>query len=166
MTATLQHARATHVETPGVELLTKAYMMELETVANYLAASVNLDGVLAQEVARALSADVAEELGHARKLAARLNQLGAVVPGSLALETDQRSLQPPLDSTDVLAVIRGVLDAEQGAIEQYRRLIAETDGIDWVTQDLAISLLADEEAHRRLFEGFLREYEQGDSRNA
>jgi bacterioferritin len=27
-----------------------------------------------------------------------------------------------------------------------------------VTQDLAISILADEEAHRRLFDGFLREY--------
>jgi hypothetical protein len=31
------------------ELLTVAYLMELETVANYLAASVNLDGIRAQE---------------------------------------------------------------------------------------------------------------------
>ena len=141
------------------ELLTIAYLMELETVANYLAASVNLDGIRAQEVARALEADVEEELGHARRLAERLNQLDGVVPGSRDLIVRQSSLQPTGDPTDVEVVIRGVLEAEDAAIAHYRRLVETTDGVDWVTQDLAISILADEEAHRRLFEGFLREYE-------
>lgn len=133
--------------------------MELETVANYLAASVNLDGIRAQEVARALAADVEEELGHARRLAERLNQLDAVVPGSRDLIAEQDALQPTGDSTDVEVVIRGVLAAEEAAIVHYRQLVETADGVDWVTQDLAISILADEEAHRRLFEGFLREYE-------
>lgn len=31
--------------------------------------------------------------------------------------------------------------------------------LGWVTQDMVIEILQDEEAHRRLFEGFLREYE-------
>jgi bacterioferritin len=141
------------------ELLTIAYLMELETVANYLAASVNLDGIRAQEVARALAADVEEELDHARRLAERLNQLGAVVPGSRDLIAEQDSLQPTGSSTDVEAVIRGVLEAEKTAIAHYRQLIETTDGVDWVTQDLAISILADEETHRRLLESFLREYE-------
>lgn len=143
----------------ATELLTIAYMMELETVANYLAASVNLDGIHAQEVARALAADIDEELDHARRIAERLNQLGAVVPGSRDLIAEQDSLQPTGDSTDVEAVIRGVLEAEEAAIAHYRQLIETTDGVDWVTQDLAISILADEEAHRRLFAGFQREYE-------
>ena len=134
--------------------------MELGTVANYLAAAVNLDGVRAQEVVRALAADVDEELGHARRIAARLNQLGAVVPGSRSLRMTQQSLQPPEDSTDVAAVIQGVLEAEEAAIAGYRDLIEQTDGVDRVTQDLAIALLADEEAHRRLFESFEREYER------
>ena len=56
-------------------------------------------------------------------------------------------------------VIRGVLEAETGAIEHYNRIIEVCDGVDWVTQDLAIAILHDEERHRRLFEGFLREYE-------
>ena len=132
--------------------------MEMETVANYLAASTNLDGVRAREVARALAGDVDEELGHARRLAARLNQIGAVVPGSHEFLREQASLQPAADSADVEAVIRGVLEAEEAAIAHYRRLIDETDGLDRVTQDLAVSILAEEEAHRRLFEGFLREY--------
>ena len=36
---------------------------------------------------------------------------------------------------------------------------AVTDGLDWVTQDIVIEILHDEEGHRRLFEGYLREYE-------
>ena len=48
-----------------VELLTKAYWMEIETVMSYLAASVNLDGVRAQEIRESLAEDVEEELGHA-----------------------------------------------------------------------------------------------------
>lgn len=156
MATSLRDASATK---QGVELLTRAYLMEMETVANYLAASVNLDGVRAQEVARALASDVGEELGHAQRLAARMKELDGVVPGSRELIAEQESLQPAADSTDVPAVIRGVLEAEEGAIAHYRHVIAETDGVDWVTQDLAISILADEEGHRRLFEGFLREYE-------
>ena len=58
-------------------LLTQAYAAELETVQNYLANSVWLDGLGAQEVSESLAEDVAEELGHAQKLAHRLKQLGA-----------------------------------------------------------------------------------------
>ena len=159
MTPSMQ-GESTQAATGQVELLTRAYLMEMETVANYLAASANLDGIRAQEVARALAGDVDEELGHARRLAMRLHELGAVVPGSHELLQEQESLQPRAESADVEGVIRGVLEAEEGAVAHYRKLIEETDGVDWVTQDLAISILADEEAHRRLFEGFLREYER------
>lgn len=31
--------------------------------------------------------------------------------------------------------------------------------MDWVTNDMTIEILHDEERHRRLFEGFLREFE-------
>ena len=39
--------------------------MELETVMNYIANSINLDGVRAEEIKKALAANVVEELGHA-----------------------------------------------------------------------------------------------------
>jgi len=52
-----------------------------------------------------------------------------------------------------------VIDAETGAIEHYNKLIEVTDQIDPVTQDMVIAILHDEQGHRRLFEGFLREYE-------
>jgi bacterioferritin len=56
-------------------------------------------------------------------------------------------------------VIRGVIEAETGAIEHYNQIIEETEGVDPVTQDMVIAILHDEEGHRRLFEGYLREYE-------
>jgi bacterioferritin len=52
-----------------------------------------------------------------------------------------------------------VIEAENGAIEHYNRIIEATDGVDWVTQDMVIDVLREEEGHRRLFEGFLREYD-------
>jgi len=139
-----------------ISLLEQAYAAELETVQNYLANSVWLDGLGAQEVSESLAEDVTEELGHAKKLAHRLKQLGACPPGSLKLERRQKSLQPPVDSTDVLSVVQGVLDAENEAIACYQQIIKSCEGRDYVTQDLAIELQADEEEHRCLFEGFLK----------
>jgi len=143
-----------------VGLLEKAYAGELETVQNYLANSVWLDGLRAEEIKESLAEDVAEELGHAQKIAHRLKQLGACPPGSLALERAQKSLQPPTDSTDILAVVKGVLAAEREAIALYNGIIKACEGHDYVTQDLATELLADEEEHRCLFEGFLKSLEK------
>ena len=142
-----------------IKLLKQAYNMELETVANYLANSIHLDGMLAMEVKESLAEDVQEELGHAQRLAKRIKILGGDVPGSQQLTMRQTTLQPPKDSIDVVSVIRGVIDAEEGAIDQYRQIIEATDGIDYVTQDTAIQLKGEEEEHRREFVGFLREYE-------
>ena len=142
-----------------IELLTKAYWMEIETVMSYIANSVNPDGVRAQEIIESLTADIQEELGHAQQFAARIKELYGVVPGSLDFNAEQSYLQPPEHQTDIVHVIKGVIEAETGAIEHYNTLIRETEEIDPVTQDMVISILRDEEGHRRLFEGYLREYE-------
>lgn len=142
-----------------IELLTRAYWMEIETVTSYLAASVNLDGVRAQEIKESLEKDVEEELGHAKLFAQRIKELYGVVPGSEGFVAEQSYLQPPDEQTDVVHVIRGVIKAETGAIEHYTRIVEETDQLDPVTQDMTIAILHDEQSHRRLFEGFLREYE-------
>jgi bacterioferritin len=142
-----------------VELLKRAYWMEIETVMSYIANSVNPDGVRAQEIVESLQKDIQEELGHAQQYAARIKELYGVVPGSLEFAAEQSYLQPPEHQTDIVHVIQGVIEAETGAIEHYNRIIEATDGIDFVTQDMVIAILRDEEGHRRLFEGYLREYE-------
>lgn len=143
-----------------IEELTVSYWMEMETVQNYIANSNNLDGVRAEEIKKSLGADIAAELGHAQQLAGRIRVLGGEVPGSMEFKPVQKSLQPPKDSTDVVAVIKGVIDAEFGAISQYQKLIKLTDGFDYATQDLCITLMADEQDHLREFRGFLKEYEK------
>jgi bacterioferritin len=142
-----------------VELLKKAYWMEIETVMSYIANSINPDGVRAQEIIESLQTDIQEELGHAQQFATRIKELYGVVPGSLDFSAVQSYLQPPEHQTDIVHVIKGVIEAETGAIEHYNRIIEFTDGIDFVTQDMVIAILRDEEGHRRLFEGYLREYE-------
>lgn len=141
-----------------IDALTEAYWKELETVQNYIANSVNLDGVRAEEIKKSLAADITEELSHAQQLATRIKVLGGYVPGSKAFKATQKSLQPPKDSTDVMAVIKGVIEAEQDAIDGYNKLAKLCDGRDYVTQDLVITLLADEEEHRQQFQSFLKEY--------
>jgi bacterioferritin len=138
--------------------LKASYAMELETVQNYLANSVDLDGVRAEEIKKSLAQEINDELEHARRLAKRIKVLEGRVPGSLELPRNQNFLQPPIDSTDVTSVIKGVIEAERAAIDQYQKIIRLCDDIDFVTQDLVIELLADEQEHRRLFVGFLSEY--------
>jgi bacterioferritin len=139
--------------------LTKAYWMEVETVISYLANSINPDGVRAQEIIESLREDVQEELGHAKQFGERIKELYGVVPGSMDFQAEQSYLQPPEHQTDIVHVIKGVIEAETGAIEHYNNVIQMTEEVDPVTQDMVIAILRDEEGHRRLFEGYLREYE-------
>ena len=141
-----------------IEMLKKAYWMEVETVMSYIANSINPDGVRAQEIIESLQQDIQEELGHAQKFAGRIKELYGVVPGSHEFSAEQTCLQPPEEQIDVVHVIKGVIEAERGAIEHYTRIVEVTDGVDMVTQDMVIDILRDEEGHRRLLEGFLREY--------
>jgi len=143
-----------------VDLLTKAYWMEIETVMSYIANSVNLDGVRAEEIKKSLAADVTDELGHAQAFAQRVKTLYGKVPGSEEFKAEQRFLQPPADTTDVASVIKGVIKAEQGAIDHYGKIISTCSEVDPVTADMVTTILADEEKHMRTFEGFLKEYEK------
>jgi bacterioferritin len=143
-----------------VRELVKSYWMEMETIQNYVANSVNLDGIRAEEIKKALGADITAELGHAQQLARKIRVLGGVVPGSLEFRPEQASMQPPADPTDVISVIRGVIEAEEGAMRQYQKIIELCDGVDYGTQDLCIQLHSDEEEHRREFIGFLAEYDK------
>jgi bacterioferritin len=143
-----------------IDNLIKSYWMEVETVINYISNSVNLDGVRAEEIKKSLSVDILEEIAHAQSLAKRIKELGGSVPGSMGLKAEQKYLQTLKDTTDVVSVIEGVIQAEDGAVKQYNKLIKLCEGKDYVTQDLCIRLLGMEESHRIEFKGFLKEYKK------
>jgi bacterioferritin len=77
----------------------------------------------------------------------------------MAFSAEQSYLQPPGDQIDLIHVVRGVIEAEKGAIEYYNQIREFCSEHDPVTEDMIIQILRDEEGHRRLFEGFLRELE-------
>ncbi|MFC7069840.1 ferritin-like domain-containing protein [Halobaculum lipolyticum] len=144
-----------------VDLLRKAYGDEMETVMNYQTNAIVLDGVRAEEIKESLQTDIQEELTHAQQLGNRLKQLDARPPGSAEFTANQHSLQPPEDSTNVLSVIDGVIEAEEDAIATYRSIIEAAEAAnDPVTEDLAVTILADEEAHRTEFKGYRKEYKR------
>ena len=142
-----------------IAMLQRAYWMEIETVMSYIANSVNPDGIRAQEVKESLEEDIQEELGHAQRFAERIKELYGVVPGSEGFAAEQGFLQPPDEQTDIVHVVKGVIEAESGAIEHYTKIVEATDQVDPVTNDMVIEILHDEQGHKRLFEGFLRELE-------
>ena len=129
-----------------IDNLIKSYWMEIETVTNYLSNSVNLDGVRAEEIKKSL--------------AKRIKEIGGSVPGSMNFKPEQKYLQTLKDTTDVATVIEGVIEAEKGAIEQYKKIIRLCEGEDYVTQDLCVKLLGMEESHKIEFDGFLKEYKK------
>jgi bacterioferritin len=128
--------------------LKKSYAMELESVQNYLANSIHLEGPSVDKVKKVLENAASGELKHARRLAKRIKVLGDRVPGSLELARDQNYLQPPIDSRDSATVIRGALTATDAAIAHYQAMIQITEDLDFVTQDLLIELLAEEQEQR------------------
>ena len=74
--------------------LKRSYAIELETIQNYLANSIGLEGTDAEVVRKSLEEEITLKLNHARRLARRINVLGGRLPGSLELPRDQNSLQP------------------------------------------------------------------------
>lgn len=140
-----------------VDELHKAYWAEIETVMNYLAHATNLDGVSAEEIKDKLNTEINDELGHAKKIASRIKELNGVVRGSDTFTANQKTLQATDDTTDIKYVIDGVIDAESDAINTYKKIIGLAEGKDYVTQDLATQILADEETHKTVFEGFKKE---------
>lgn len=152
-------AKKNNANTKIVQMLCVSYNMEVETVLNYLANSVHLDGIRAKQIRDTLAAEVTEELAHAQTLARRIKVLHGAVPGSLDLQMSQKKLQPPKNPLDVVAVIKGVIAAEEAAVEQYQKIIEYCEGVDLVTQDICLGLKGDEEEHLQIFQGFLAEVE-------
>ncbi len=142
-----------------IDMLTIAYWMEIETVTNYIANSIDLDGVRAEEIKKSLAADITEELLHAQNIAKRIKEVGGSVPGSVGFKGSPKILAATGRLHRCRGSNQGVIEAEDGAIAHYGKLIdLAGEAHDYVTQDICITQLGDEESHRVMFAGFLKEY--------
>jgi bacterioferritin len=140
-----------------IKLLTSAYWMEIETVTNYIAASMGGDGARGVAVRAALAAGIEEEVEHARALGRRIQELQrGVVPGTEPFAGDEHQPHPERP-TDLSTMIEAVLATETSAIRHYQRIIQATAHIDEDTNALALGILRDEQRHLRLFSRYRRE---------
>jgi bacterioferritin len=133
------------------ELLREAYAAEWETAYNYQVLSEVLEFTEGYVAAEEFSADIDEEISHARLLAKRLR----VRDESPEFFVDQPNfgLQEQysgLDGADVTECIQAAIEAEETAIRTYKEIIDVAGEVeDYPTEDLAIELLADEQGHLR-----------------
>ena len=141
-----------------IELLKKAYWMEIETVMSYTPARSTPTASAPRRSSSHWRRTSRRSSGTRSASRRGSRSSTASSPARSTSPAEQCYLQPPAHQTDIVHVVKGVIEAETGAIEHYNRIIEFTDGLDFVTQDMVIGILRDEEGHRRLFEGYLREY--------
>lgn len=141
-----------------VELLKQAYWIQIETAMNSLANSINPDGVGAEVIRRALSDGAAAALSHAERLASRIKELYGVVPGSREFRADQGAFQPPSPSTNIVSLLHGAISAHDAGILLCGRLLDATHRVDPVTEHLVVEILRGEQAGKRRYEAYLKEY--------
>lgn len=138
--------------------LRKAYLDELQAFYSYWVSAVVAEGFHGMELAEHFEEEAREELGHARRLAERILQLGGdpvVHPSRWEAGANAPWTAPPANRADAEAMLRDQLKAEAGAIDVYNRLARMTFGKDPVTYQLATELLADEVRHEEFLEDLL-----------
>ncbi len=129
------------------ELLNEAIARELQAVIQYMWQHVVAKGLCSPAVRDIFKKTAVDEMKHAEALAERLDYLGG-----------KPTTQPtPITVGETLEeMVRLDLKAEEEAIALYRQIVeqAVSEG-DYVTEDLARSLLADEEEHLNEFQKLL-----------
>ena len=145
------------VQTLLVELR-KAYLDELLAFYSYWITAQVAEGFHGEELSEHFEREAQDELGHARKLAQRIMELGGdpvVPPGQWEAGANGPWTAPRSDRTDAEGMLQDQLRAEAKAIEAYHRLARMTFGKDPVTYQLATELLADEVRHEEFLENLL-----------
>lgn len=91
-----------------------------------------------------------EEGDHADMLAARIDELGGVIPFTLeevAAQNPAGSPQEEENNRDTAILTQQIIEAEQNAVELYSAIEEMTRETDPVTNDMVIGILATEQKH-------------------
>lgn len=141
-----------------VRELKKAYLDELLAFYSYWTTAQVAEGFHGEELMEHFAEEAAEELGHAKKLAARIIELGGdpvVHPRDWEAGANAPWTAPRSDWSDADGMVEDQIRAERGAIQAYNRLCKMTFGKDPVTYALASELLKDEVGHEEFLESLL-----------
>lgn len=133
-------------------LLYRAAAEEIQAFYQYILPAKFLVGNLRPDVEKEFVENAKDELDdHFEKLLTRLNQLGAdVTPISNLYTLNQVAVGKyiiPTAPYDVLKLIEDNITAEKDAIKTYAEICKYCEGQDWVSFNMARSILYDEEEH-------------------
>ncbi len=140
-----------------VKDLNTAYSDEWLAHYQYWLAAKWIKGIDADTLRPVLEEQSMDELGHAKKLAERIIQLGGELvmhPSQLLEKGGCGYKEPPRDPTDLKQVIQDVLSAEACAIEFYSKMVEKYRTSDVVTHEIFEDLLKDEVDDEEQWEKF------------
>ena len=147
-----------------VELLVKNAAAELTTYYYYTILRANLIGLEGETVKEIAETARIEDRNHFEALVPRIYELGGKLPESM-VEFHNCSACPPArlpkDPTDVMAILKVLVEAERCAVRGYSHICNLTAGKDHRTYDLSQAILNEEVEHESWFSEFLGEGPSG-----
>lgn len=143
-----------------LELLNKALADEWLAYYQYWIGAKVARGLLREAAAAEFTEHANEELDHAEKLVNRIIQLGGtpiLTPEDWYKKTNCGYDAP--ENTDVIAIIKQNIKAEQCAIRVYQKLIEFVKDKDIITYNIVLEILEDEVEHEDDLETLLADVE-------
>lgn len=137
--------------------LRTAYANEWSAHFYFSLAAKLVAGLRSPEIAEHFEEHSGDELGHAKKLADRIIELGGYIPATMG-EIEKLSglkLAFPENTRDLNGFLKAFITLERAVIKFYQELADKTHGKDLVTHELAEHLLADEVRDEEEFENLL-----------
>ncbi len=147
-----------------IELLVKNAGAELTTYYYYTILRANLIGLKGEGIKEIAETARIEDRNHFEAIVPRIYELGGKLPEDMKDFHDVSACPPaslPEDPTDVMAILKVLVEAERCAVRGYTHLCDITAGKDHRTYDLALSILNEEIEHESWFSEFLGEGPSG-----
>ena len=147
-----------------VELLVKNAAAELTTYYYYTILRINLIGLQGENIKEIAETARIEDRNHFEAIVPRIYELGGKLPGNMKEFHDLSACPPaalPKDPTDVIAMLKVLVEAERCAVRGYTHICNLTAGKDHRTYDLSQAILNEEIEHESWFSEFLGEGPSG-----
>lgn len=147
-----------------LELLVNNAAAELTTYYYYTILRCNLIGLEGEGIKEIAETARIEDRNHFEALVPRIYELGGKLPDDMKVFHDKSACPPaslPKDPTDIMAMLKVLVDAERCAVRGYTNICNLTAGKDHRTYDLAQAILNEEVEHESWFSEFLGEGPSG-----
>lgn len=147
-----------------LELLVSNAAAELTTYYYYTILRFNLIGLQGEGIKEIAETARVEDRNHFEALVPRIYELGGKLPDSMPAFHDMSACPPanlPKDPSDVMGILKVLVEAERCAVRGYTHICNITAGKDHRTYLLSQAILNEEIEHESWFSEFLGEGPSG-----